>query len=344
MGNERGNDRRPRPLEDVAGRILGTALDVGWTLWNAGLEAADFAVRAVRATRDVILDAALPAAGSRPQAPNDGTPATGRPASQPTNPRSPITAAEGDRAVAVAPASGLDGEGAPGEEVETGAPAASGGTHAAGVHRGALPVTGANTGDTVAAPSGVDHDPFAPPLPEDRGPERMVALERDPDTIFAWWETKAPRAVERINGRLAPVSGAPGLGRTGPVLRVAVEDAPVLEMRLSEFATSAYIERPADGRALEITLGLAGDGCFVPVLGPVAVPARADATTPKGATRWRRVGDARATGSEPAPFPIPSREQALTLLGLATGRPATGSGDWPGQGPERRGPTGLPGS
>ena len=104
MGNERGNDRRPRPLEDVAGRILGTALDVGWTLWNAGLEAADFAVRAVRATRDVILDAALPAAGSRPQAPNDGTPATGRPASQPTNPRSPITAAEGDRAVAGAPA------------------------------------------------------------------------------------------------------------------------------------------------------------------------------------------------------------------------------------------------
>lgn len=296
MSVQRGKDDGPPRLEDLAGRLLGTVLDLGWAAWKTALEVADFSVRAVRAAAGVLLDSGLPRAG-------DGRGA--RPGGA-------------DRLRA--------GNGSPG-----------GATTPSPTDRSA---PGAPPG--VPAPGGGEsRDPFLPPLPTGGDRDRLVAVERDPGTLYAWWDVSAE---SRARARAEIARDAPDLlDEPSLVLRVALAGAPPREIALPAFATGGYVERPGDEVGMEITLGLSRRGRFARLAGPFAVPGRSPRSRSEGHV-WRRVGDSAASGPDgvvPAPSTAPSPEESDRLAALAAGWPEPGSPPWSGI--RRRGPIRGPG-
>jgi len=301
VGVQRGKDDGPPRLEELAGRLLGSVLDLGWALWTTAREVADFSVRAVRAAADVLRDASLPPASRSGR----GGPTPGRtevPTRRDTDPRRPESAKPG--------------------------PA------------GAAPRS--------PVPSAPGEDPFAPPLSADPDRDRLVAVERDPGTLFAFWDL---RAETRARAR-AEIGGTPDPGddpRT--VLRVVVDGGPPRDLEFEPHATSGYVERPGDHVSVEVTLGLARGGRFARLAGPFVVPARpiGSATAP---VEWRRVRSGSPDGKradEPGDrdrdrgeiADAPSPEEIERLAALSEGRSATGSPPWPGG--RRRGPVAGPG-
>jgi len=315
VGEKRGKDDGPPRLEDLAGRLLGSVLDLGFALWATARDVADFSVRAVRAAADALLDASLPSPGRDDER------------------RRPRPGAPGGRG---------DGDESPSR---TGAKArAEAGRAAADATRAPRPEGGIGTGT----------DPFSPPLPADEERDRLVAVERDPATLFAWWDVtvetrdRARAELDRAGDR------ADGEPRT--VLRASIEGAPPKDIDLPPFATSGYVDRPDRGEAVELTLGLARGGRFAPLAGPFLVAAR-PAAGDRSVAIWRRVGSGGAEAVVPGAVPpdsatpteatAPSREESDRLVELALGQPTTGSPPWPAgrsRGPDHGSSTGLPSS
>lgn len=294
MGEQRGKDGGPPRLEDLAGRLLGSVLDLGWALWETAREVADFSVRALRAAADVLLDSGLPPPGGDDDSAARDPGAPGRSA-------------------------GLD------RSRHADAPPAESGSGG----------TDAPPGSKPARREPDTRDPFSPALPEDLQRDRLVAVERDPDTLFAWWDvTRETR--DRARSELGLDGIRPG-GALRSVLRVTVDGGSAREIDLPAFASSAYVERPGDRTSVEITLGLARDGRFARLAGPFVVAARPVPVGRPGPT-WRAVGTASGESAFPgqamadgaSPGSEPSPEERERLVALALGLVATGSPPWPG--------------
>ncbi|MFM7141176.1 MAG: hypothetical protein ACKO2K_04575 [Alphaproteobacteria bacterium] len=301
MGEQRGKDDGPPRLEDLAGRLHGTVLDLGWAAWTAARELADVSLRACRAAADVLLDSRMPRPGDRgAERPPVGSSATG------------AGTARSERESPVATPGKTDAT------RRTPGPASS-----------PFPVP-------TSRPEEAGPDPFLPPLPAPEDRDRLVAVERDPETLFAWWDVSA-ESRDRARAEIER-DGEPGGEEPGLVLRVAFDGAPPRELALPAFATGGYVERAGEDVGVEIELGLSRGGRFARLAGPFSVAARP--VGPRDARpTWRRVGSL-APGAAPAddvpPAPSPSPEQSEALAELSSGLPADGSSAWPGG--RKRGP------
>jgi hypothetical protein len=295
---QRGKDDGPPRLEELAGRLLGSVLDLGWALWTTAREVADFSLRAVRAAADVLFDASLPPARRSGRV----DPKPGR---------------------AEAPTGGATERPRPGKETPG--------------------VAGASPPSPLPPPPGAD--PFAPPLPADVDRDRLVAVERDPGTLFAFWDLRAETRA-RARAEIGGETSAPG-DDPRTVLRVVVDGGAPRDLEFEPYATSGYVERPGDHVAVEVTLGLARRDRFARLAGPFFVPARpiGSASAP---VEWRRVHGGSPDGARAAEpgdrgslAVSPSPGEIERLAALSEGRPATGSPPWPGG--RRRGPVPGPG-
>jgi len=165
--------------------------------------------------------------------------------------------------------------------------------------------------------------------------DRLVAVPRDPDWLFAYWETR-DATRRRLEARLAGQGGAPP---TKHGLRIAIlgaggADTETLNwtVELPPGATSRYVEIGRPSARLRVSYGIVvGAGAaFVPLLPPVEVNMPSRELAPEIDARWAQLGD-HGLAPEPAPEQPQERLREISerLIRHAHGANAESSREWP---------------
>lgn len=158
----------------------------------------------------------------------------------------------------------------------------------------------------------------ARPLPVVDERDEVTVLVREPSAVFVFW-TMSRETAERRERLRASSPGAPARD----ALQVEVElegdrDAGASGATATEStwlvalpprAGSAHVDLRRPRQRVRVTLGLASDEGFVPLVSsaPIALPAATPA--PIAAPRWRRIDDAITDGDPPAAPPAEAVEK-----------------------------------
>ncbi len=164
------------------------------------------------------------------------------------------------------------------------------------------------------APRPPEPQAAAPPPPAVEERDEVTVLVRDPGAVFVFWALSRETAERRESLR-ASSGGAPArdalqvevegdAGASG-----ATETERTWLVPLPPRASCAHVDLRRPCARVRVTLGLASDEGFVPLVSstPVALPATTLA--PIAAPRWRRIDGAAADGEPPAAPPAEAVER-----------------------------------
>jgi hypothetical protein len=149
----------------------------------------------------------------------------------------------------------------------------------------------------------------SPPLPRPPDHDRLVALSRDPESAFVFWEVQSSTR-ERVLAAMELPVGA--LARDRLQARVvSAEDRPDLAGRslpsqdLPPGAESRYVEGLPPGAEIEITIGLAWRDRFAPLAPSARVRTPAPFVSKNEDVHWRMLGGGKVSAEAPSPLGPP---------------------------------------
>ena len=301
------------PLGEVAIRVVETAVEIASSVAAAGQGVFQAALKLYRLAQEVAAPSgegeSRPGATSRPAPPSGSAPAGTRKASG-------AIALDSD---AIEPR-----------------PTASNGAAADPSH---APTVEPARGDRAWPAANSEMPPARASsrldLPERYDLDRLVAVPRDPDWLFAYWETR-DATRRRLEARLAGQGAAPP---TKHRLRIAILGVGGAEVEtlswtveLPPGATSWYVEVGRPSARVRVSYGIvAGEAAaFVPLLPPVEVSMPSRELAPESDARWAQLGDhGLATGPAPEQPHERLREISERLIRHVHGANAESSREWP---------------
>lgn len=185
----------------------------------------------------------------------------------------------------------------------------------------AAPVDAAKMGrvdraDPVTAEAAAARTPKPRGLaPDARGTEptvryrgsRVVAVARDPETVFAWWEVDPETRVRAARDLGVHGDSTSDTGTATELLSIATAAADGSverqEMPVPAGASSRWVPVARGARRIEITLEIAAGAHRLPLAGPAVVRLPSSGISPDTSVRWRRAG---APPGSTVGLPVPS--------------------------------------